>query len=140
MRDARPCDSRARQIESVATRAGARGRPAGGASLVALVGRQVAFGRVVLLALMAHRRGDRGNANLAVAAVEVAVLALGVLALLRCLACIHRRRPLASLGVRVLGCSRSLNLPPEWGGIARQFVSYRDIRPIPPVFAPGSKL
>ena len=57
----------------------------GSARSVAVVGSEVAFGRVVLLALMAQRSGDRRNPNLAVTIVEVVLLAQGVLAPLRCL-------------------------------------------------------
>jgi hypothetical protein len=53
---------------------------------VVVVGSEAAFGCVVLLALIVQRRDDRGNPDLAVAAVEVGILAL---ALLRCLRCVH---------------------------------------------------
>ena len=70
----------------------ALGRRLGGS--VAVAGSEVAFGRVVLRALMAQCRGDRGNSDLAVAAVEVGILAPGVLALLRCLRCVHDCSPI----------------------------------------------
>ena len=40
---------------------------------VAVVGSEATFGRVVLLALIVQRRDDRGNPDLAVAAVEVGI-------------------------------------------------------------------
>src|SRR5450830_850728 len=58
---------------------------------VVVVGSEAAFGCVVLLALILQRRDDRGNPDLAVAAVEVGILAP---ALLRCLRCVHDCSPI----------------------------------------------
>ena len=59
---------------------------------VVVVGSEAAFGCVVLLALILQRRDDRGNPDLAVAAVEVGILAP---ALLRYLRCVHDCSPIS---------------------------------------------
>ena len=59
---------------------------------VAVVGSEATFGRVVLLALILQRRDNRGNPDLAVAAVEVGILAP---ALLRYLRCVHDCSPIS---------------------------------------------
>src|SRR6186997_3556111 len=63
--------------------AGARG------TSVAIVRLEMGFGRMALSTLVAHRRRNGRNPDLAVTVVEVCVLTPGVLLLLRCLGHFH---------------------------------------------------
>src|SRR6188474_1177496 len=87
------------------------------------------FGRVALSTLVAHRRRNGRNPDLAVTVVEVCVFASGVLLLLRCLGHFHSPE-LQSF----LAFVPSHKMAHEWGGITRQIVWSRDIcgRPAAP--------
>src|SRR6185295_15657345 len=56
---------------------------------VAIVRLEVCFGRIALSTLVAHRRRNGRNPDLAVTVVEVCISASGVLLLLRCLGRFH---------------------------------------------------
>ena len=99
----------------------------------AIVGRtddEAGVEAMALSTLVAHRRRNGRNPDLAVTVVEVCVFASGVLLLLRCLGHFHNPE-LQSLPCV---CPQAHKMVHEWGGIARQIVWSRDIcdRPAAP--------
>src|SRR5450759_5578572 len=97
---------------------------------VAVVGDCTGLVGVALPALVAKRGDNRRNSELAITIVEALALALGVLAPLHRSCCVH------CLTLQsVLGCPQRSYLAFDWGEIARQFVSYRDICGIAALFA-----
>ena len=107
-------------------------RPEAGApgDSVAVVREEARVAGVALFALVAERGDNRRYSDLAITIVEILVMALGVLALLR--------RPGRIHGLSLQSVRRMpevCNVPDEWGGIERQFVSLCDFCRIAAVFA-----